>query len=284
MVKKAIIIVVISLFAFACSENSSPVKNEYSDAGKSALLIFVENNDGIINSDFEFAFQLYKEPLLDIFAEIYGISKSDMNDMHLNDIIETYGETWQINHIKQFAVGHYDTILTFRNESATYRNMIAYLTELNSMSNTVDVVFCLHGNEEYVAFYDDDCYIDVFANFAVMNKLNLRMLYQTSCYAGKVLSKWQKSGLKAVNGAIGLNNITLFSPGFFMEEWVNGATFEDAVHRAFERDIAKITSYEDKVPVVQYILTKENLAESKQYVAGADKRIKIKNYLNAARD
>ncbi len=282
MFKRAILII-FSLLAFACSENSSPVRNEYSDTGKSALLIFVENNDGLINSEFEFAFQFYKEPLLEIFAELYGIPKTDMQGMNLNDIIETYGEVWQINHIKKFAEGHYDTILAFRNESATYRNMIAQLTNLNAESYTIDMVFCLHGNEKFVAFYDDYCYIDAFASFAVTNKLNLRMLYQTCCYAGKALSKWERSGLLAVNGAIGLNNITLFSPGFFMEEWVNGATFENAVHDAFDRDIAEIISYNNRVPVVQYILTKENLSASKQYVAGADKRIRIKNYLNVAK-
>lgn len=110
------------------------------------------------------------------------------------------------------------------------------------------------------------------------------MLYQTCCYAGKSLTKWEKTGLRAVNGSIGLNNITIFSPGFFMEEWVNGATFENAVHTAFERDIAEIMSYNNIVPVTQYILTKENLAESKQYVAGSNKRIKFRNYLNFAKN
>ena len=268
------------LIITGCTEDSSPVaSNKYTDEGKSALIIIVENNDGLLNSDSELYFQMYKFEMLSIFTEIFKVPIAKMIGMNLNQIIENFGETWQINHIKESAVQYYDTIITMRNETATLENFNNYLTSFSNSGYTIDLVFCLHGNEDIVAFYEDDLYIQQFANYIKSNKINLRMLYQTCCYAGQALSKWESSGICAVNGAVGLNNITLFSPGYFMEEWVNGTAFDDAVSNSFQRDIDKIGSYNDRIPSKQYILTQENINNSIQKVAGSNIKITKSNYL-----
>jgi hypothetical protein len=274
-----IVLFALILFAFSCSEKDNPVTNNYSSTGKSALLVFVENNDGLINSDSEIAFQFNKPQMLEIFSDLYGINVSQMDGMNLNDIIENFGEDWQINHIKDFAIGHYDTILTFKNNSASLKNLYENLNYFNDNQFNIDMVFCLHGNKEIVAFYDDELNIDEFSNYIKSNNIKLRMLYQTCCYAGSAMSSWEKSGIPAINGAIGLNNITIFSPGFFMEEWVKGLSFENAVNNAFQRDILMIHTYNNLVPVDEYILNQQNLFNSKQIIGGSDTKIKISDYL-----
>lgn len=267
------------LITAGCSENTNPITINYEANGKSALLIFVENNDGLINGDSEMEFQLFKPQMLQIFSELYSIEISKMEGMNLNDIIENFGEDWQINHIKNFAVGHYDTILTFRNEEASTKNLYKNLNYFNSNGYNIDAVFCLHGSKDIVAFYFDYLEIQEFADYIKSNNIKLRMLYQTCCYAGYAMPIWEKSGVPAINGAIGVNKITIFSPGFFMEEWVKGETFENAVKIAFNRDIQMIHKYNNLVPVDEFILNENNLSESEQKISGSDKRVKISNYL-----
>jgi hypothetical protein len=64
-----------------------------------------------------------------------------------------------------------------------------------------------------------------------------------------------------------------------MDAWVNGSTFEDAVKSAFQRDITKISSYNNRIPVNDYILTSKNINASIQHVEGKDTKITIKHYL-----
>jgi len=277
---KIVFLLIVAILFVSCGEDSNPSKSDFQTEGKSALIIVVENNDGLLNSNSELAFEMYKSPMLDIFTELFGVEKSKMTGMSLNTIIETYGETWQINHIKGFATGHYDQIISMRNEEVTEQNLKNKLSELSSQGYTLDMVFCLHGNENIVSFYNHQ-FIDIeeFALFIKSSKINLRMLYQTCCTAGPALPKWEKSGVYGINGAVGINNITLFSPGFFMEEWVKGKDFEEAVKNSFQRDIDTLSTYNGKVPVSDYILTSENISKSKQLVGGTNKKVKISNFL-----
>ncbi|MCX7735967.1 MAG: hypothetical protein N2319_04580 [Candidatus Kapabacteria bacterium] len=277
--KKVIVILIfiltISLF-FSCSEKSSPIN--YLIDGKTALVIVVENNDGLLSTANDPVYQFYKYQLLSIFSELFQVPLSEINNLTINEIIETYGEDWQINEIKKHAVGIYDTIIALQDEAANLINLQNILINLNQVKYNIDMVFCLHGTSEiFVLNNSDYCDIQQFANFIRNNKINLRMLYQTCCDAGQALNKWASSGIYAVNGAVSTNHITLFSPGFFMEEWVNGATFEQAVKNAFNRDIEKIGSYNDRVPVKTYLLTESNIKNSVSLFGGKDKNIRFSN-------
>lgn len=280
MVLSLLLIIPIIWLSAGCSEDSNPVIT-YTPTGKSALIVAVENNDGLLYSEDKTLFQTFKSKMLPILSEIFGVPESAMADMSLNSIIETYGEPWQISEITKYAKGKYDTIITMHNETANLSNLKQYLEGFSSGGYTIDMVFCLHGNNNCFTMYNHEvCDISSFASYIKSHNIRLRALYQTCCNAGEALNKWASSGIYAVNGAVGINSVTLFSPGYFMEEWVNGASFEDAVNKAYQRDIDKIGTYNDRIPVKTYLLTPDNLKESISIFAGRDRSIKINQYLD----
>ena len=268
-----LIYITILLVLFSCSENNNPIV--YNTQGKTALIIVVENNDGLLSSANDAVYQFYRTQLLSIFSELFQISEAELWNKSINEIIETYGEDWQLNEIKKHAIGRYDTIIAFQDETANLSNLKRSLLELSQNMFTIDMVFCLHGSPKvFVLNNHEYCDINEFAGFIKNQQIKLRILYQTCCDAGQAIDKWTSSGLYAVNGAVGTNYITLFSPGYFMEEWVNGKNFEEAVKNSFNRDIEKIRSYNDRVPVNTYILTESNIKNSMSVFGGRDKRIR----------
>jgi hypothetical protein len=92
--------------------------------------------------------------------------------MSLNQIIENYGEPWQISQIKNYAGSHYDTIVTLRNEDATENNLKSYLEKFAASNLTIDIVFCLHGSENVISFYNHEtCNIVDFSNYVCYIRL-----------------------------------------------------------------------------------------------------------------
>lgn len=278
--KLYILCLILLSISFGCSDDSNPTNNFYTESGKKALIIAVENNDGLLSGDFAYAFEFYKPQMLEIFSDIFGIEKSKMAGLSLNSIIETYGEPWQINDIINHTNSKYDTIIAFRNEQVTEANLKNNLYKLTIENYTIDMVFCLHGSETNISMYNfQNLNISNFTKYIYENKIRLRALYQTCCYAGLALNDWGSSGVYAINGAIGKNMITLFSPGYFIDEWVSGASFDNSVKNAFSRDIQKIKTYSNLVPIDQYLLTDKNISESKQYNAGKDISIRFSDLL-----
>ena len=70
----------------------------------------------------------------------------------------------------------------------------------------------------------------------------------------------------------------MFSPSFFIKEWTSGKTYLQAVLSAFELEKEKLKSYNDVLPIMNYILTDENLQDSKQYIGGKDYNILWENF------
>ncbi len=278
MYKYTVFIPIILIFLSACSDDSSsPSLPDYTSTGKTALVILVENNDGVIDGIYSLGYNNYRTETLDIFSELFNIPVEAMDTMSLNQIIETYGEDWQIRSIAEAGKAYYDTIIGYRNEKCSEEMLKSTLNNLSKDSYTIDMVFCLHGTETSFSLYDRSCNVSDFTYYLNINSISIRALYQTCCFGSGMIDDWQSYGIHAVNGSVGKNSITMFSPAYFIEEWTKGKTFEKAVYAAYNREIEKIRSYRDRIPVIEYILTNENLEDSKQKVGGINKSILWKN-------
>lgn len=266
---------IFTLFS-SCGEKENSLSDQNENSYGLALIIVVENNDGLLSSTNETYFQIYKSQVLSILSEIFQVPISAIENLSLNEIVEQFGEDWQINQIRNLAIDKYDQIFDLKNEKATSNNLKQILLSLHIQNYTVDMIFCLHGNEKTFYMYNNEKdYIQDFANFIKNNKINLRVLYQTCCFAGKALDKWEISGVAGVNGATGINYITLFSPGYFLKEWIKGQTFQEAVQIAFSRDLEKLASYDDRIPVKKYLLTQDAINNSLQLVGGKNPKIRF---------
>ncbi len=270
--KKLIFAILPLVMLFACSDPNEPV-DKYISGQPAALLIVVENNDGLEGGMYEYGFQMYKDELLDIFADMFEVDRSQMEGKSLNKIIEEYGEEWQIRAITEAGEGFYDRVVSLTDETATRDGFIDAVLELSDQGFIVDAVFCLHGGHGTISFSDGSCGISGVADELRAGHAKLRSIYQTNCHAYSSMAIWASAGVIALNGASGTNNITMFSPSYFVESWTGGKRFNLAVADAYNREVEKIKSYSSILPVMEYILTEENLAGSFQHTGGHDDQI-----------
>lgn len=269
---KKYIYIIILIFAFSCSDSDNPVGNQYITDQPVALIVVVENLDGLEGSYLEAGYEIYKEDVIPIFSDMFNVPQDSINDLSLNDIIEIYGEKWQIDEISSYAENYYNEVHTFTDNHATEQNLKDILIQLNSAGYAIDMVFCLHGSEYEFCLYDKDVVVQNFADFLNINQINIRSLYQTCCYGAFTISDWEDAGIYAVNGASGYNQMTLFSPKYFLENWINGMSYEEAVFRAYEEEIAKIESYSNMLPILDYINIEDDEG-SVQNIGGSNPEI-----------
>ena len=62
----------------------------------------------------------------------------------------------------------------------------------------------------------------------------------------------------------------LFSPQFFMNNWIKGMTYKQAVEKAYDQEIQYTQSFSAFIPELASTLTEENLANSVQLVGGTN--------------
>ncbi|TAL67583.1 MAG: hypothetical protein EPN82_14105 [Bacteroidetes bacterium] len=274
-----LLIITLSFLVYSCRENSSNPIDEnitYQDTGKKALLIVVENKDLIAFSD-ENMFRSYKEMILPVLSDLFGVPKDSMENLMLGEIVEQYGEPWQLNQIADAGKDYYDKIIKLTDETATSISFIDSLKILADEDYTIDVVLNLHGSMTSLVFTDTDIDFGTLTQRIKSKGIKIRALYQTACYGKYSLNSWSNIGLYAVNGAEDLNEITLFSAAYFIREWTSGKTYEDAVYSAYDFEIQKLKTYNNILPVDEFILTQENLMHSLQRVTGKDTKILWKN-------
>ena len=274
-----LLITTISQLFFSCMENStSPVNDKitYLDSGKKALVIAVENKDLIAFTD-ENLFNSYKSIILPLLSDVFSVPQDSMKELTLAEIIEKYGEDWQLVQIAAAGMGYYDKIIKLTDETATTTGFIDSLKILNNEGYTIDVVLDLHASNTSLVFTDKEIDFGSLTQRIKSNGISIRALYQTACYGKYSLSFWNDIGLFAVNGAEDLNKITLFSPAYFVQEWTAGKNYEDAVFSAYNLEIEKMRTYNNILPVDIYFLTQETLMNSLQRVSGRDTKILWKN-------
>ncbi len=278
-IKFILILTSIYFLTFSCKENTTnPIdeKTIYQDSGKKALVIIVENKNLIAFSD-ENMFRSYKSVILPLLSELFDVPDDSLENLTLAEIIENYGETWQVNQIADAGKNYYDKIIKLNDETATIASFLDSLKKLSSDGYTIDVVLNLHGSMTSLVFTDTDIDIGTLTQTIESNGIDIRALYQTACYGKYGLNFWNNIGLYGANGAEDLNKITLFSAAYFISEWTSGKTYEDAVYSAYQLEIQKLRTYNNILPVDLYFLTQETLLNSLQRVAGRDTKILWKN-------
>lgn len=269
------------LILVSCSKKVlEPVDNEeYSLEGNPAIVLVVENSD-IVNSQIEYlAFNSYRAETLKIFSEIFEVSVMDLVNKELTEIIDEYGEPWQINNITKISEEYYEKIIVLNNESARANILIDSLNYLNDLNYTIDLIFCLHGSSENIVFSDNSVKIKEFTTLLKDNNIKLRLLYQTNCKSAQAIDNWAITGAKAYNGTYEDNFLTIFSPQYFLKNWISGLNYRESVLNAFEMEVETLKNYKTDIPILELLLSGNYLAGSEQLIFGEDIKITKDNYI-----
>jgi len=270
-----IVFIAAVMFLSSCSDNSTTVtqpKNYFSDSAAKALVAVVENRDIAGFSD-ENLYNMFKYSITPVLSAIFSVPVTELNSLSLQQMIQKYGEPWEIQQILAAATGFYDKIIILNNETATFRSLIDTLKSLKT-KYTIDMIFNIHGTQNSILLTDGEIMIGNLTDAVKSGNIKIRTLYQTCCYGKFMAEYWNSIGVVAVNGAVGNNVLTTYSPIYFINEWVSGRkTFENAVFSASNREIEKLRSYDTLLPVDTYILTPSNLQSSVQIITGADKNL-----------
>jgi len=280
---KRYFLAVLTVFFIQCtskypSEPNIPPEMDDAFYGNPALVVVIENNE-MYDPVVEVGFHLFHSTVLELFAEVFGVSAADMKDLTLAEIIDVYGEDWQINEIKKIAEPFCNEIVVLSDSLATWTNFLNVLTALHDAKHDIDIIFNLHGSSSAVLFDDKSWKIDELVKSIKRKNIRIRSLYQTCCYGSGMIDDWEKVKILCVNGAVGGNSLSLFSPAFFLSAWLSGETFENAVQTAYNMEIEKLKSYREHAPVMQYMLTDEMKEESRQVVGGRDKILRREYFL-----
>lgn len=267
-----IALISVGFFIYSCSENPSNVVNneDSSDKSAKALVIVVENSDIVGFSD-ENLYNTYKYSITPVLSSIFSVPTSNLNSLNLGEMLEKYGEPWEIEQIFNASKGFYNKIIILNNQNATF---ISLLDSLNSLKDkfTIDLILNIHGSPTSIVLTDGEILIGKLTNSIAEKKIKIRAVYQTCCYGKFLADYWRGIGVKAVNGAVGYNVISLFSVSYFLTEWLSGKkTFEEAVFNAYNLEIEKLRTYNKLFPIETYILTPSNLSTSLQTISGSNK-------------
>lgn len=264
----------------SCGDQSPSSSPPYTSRGHEALVIVIENKD-MVGSEMELAFAFYGEEITNIFADVFGINKADMHDMELSEIVDVYGEAWQIEEIRTAAQSYYSRIVMLTDGAASGQAVLDTMAALTGDGFVIDMVWNLHGSWSSVLFSDRSYSITELTDAVTQDSLALRALYQTCCYGGDMVDEWEDAGITAVNGARDENAFAIFSPQFFVREWTRGKTFGEAVQSAFQLEQAEIRKYNSYVPDIEiedYLLTQTIIENSTQTTGGTDDGLMWQDY------
>ncbi|MBN1799670.1 MAG: hypothetical protein JW822_13930 [Spirochaetales bacterium] len=237
------------------------------------LVIVIENNDSL-GETLEDAFAAFTDECLEIFSDILEIDADDMDGMDLVDIVDTYFEDWQIAELTAIAHNHYDHIISFTDEQATGVNFLNTLRSYNTEDYVIDVIFNLHGSQTgNVSFFDAPYAAADINDVLIAEGIMIRALYQTCCHGSTMIDEWEAGGIIAVNGANNVNSLVIFSPLYFLENWIAGDNYQTAVTTATAQEITKIKSYTHILPFINMLFTQEVLDNSTQQVGGSNPQL-----------
>jgi hypothetical protein len=265
---------IVTLF-FGCSKET-PLSPSYTKTGQEALLIVVENNN-LLDPSMETGYTYYQKEMKTIFADVFEIKPDDIPDsLSLDEVIDQFGEDWQIRALTEAAQPFYTKIVALTDEAATGRAVLDSLTTMCTSGYTVDMIFNLHGGlnffsgETSILFADSSYDLDAFTDSIKSRSACPRALYQTCCYGSSMIEAWERLGITAVNGSFDENSLVMFSPIYFLQNWTDGMTFSQAVQTAFNQEYRKIESYSNVLKEITMLLDEELLAGSIQENGGTD--------------
>lgn len=267
--KKIIFFTTILIFITACKENSvDNIELNYSNTGDAALVVVVENSD---HSNFtleEIAFTSYKQETLSIFSDIFSVPIDSLRNKDFDQIFDQYGEPWQIAGISKEAKSYYKKIVTLTDQTANISNLVDSLAKLDNEGYTIDMVFSLHGSETTIAFQKESIPITNLTSELKNRNIKIRVLYQTNCFSANALDKWSLTGIEACNGTLGANYLTIFAPANFTKAWLSGKNYKESVDFAYNEEIRQLKSYNDKLPLLDYITSGNYLSGSTPILGG----------------
>lgn len=266
--KKIILFIAILTLLISCKESTNPIKYNYSKVGVPALVMVVENSDNADSQLESIAFTNYKYETLDIFSEIFSVPFDSLLNKDLNQILDQYGEPWQIAEIKKVATPYYQKIVTLTDKTANVANLIDSLKSLSDYGYSIDLLFSLHGSEKNIIFEAGSFSIKNFTEELNKRNIKIRILYQTNCRSAISLNEWGKLGLEACNGTTGNNYLTIFAPINFIKSWVAGTDYKDAVDYAYDMEIETLKSFNYKLPLLDYITSGNYLDGSLPILSG----------------
>ena len=237
---------------------------------KTALVMVVENNGWLGDQTISSYFDLFRPAITEIFADIFGIEQSAMDGMSLTEIIDVYGEAWQINEINTIASRRYERVVALTDDEASFDNFLSHLSALSAEGYRIDVILNLHSTDYNVRFSDGSHDIEEMTGALKNSSIEIRALYQTCCYGSEMIGDWDEYAISAVNGSFKTNSLVMYSPIYFIDLWTQGLPFSDAVQNARTMEIDKIRSYEKDFSLIKMMITDDVLEESGQLLGGVD--------------
>jgi hypothetical protein len=262
------------LFA-SCGQSEKP-RDKQGETKPKRVLVLVVENAGVDNEFYQGAINDFGFIIYPVLAEVMNVKLDDVYGKSYLEIMETVAEDFQLRQLSKAAEPGYDVVVHLSDELASFDSFRDTLIAFNRMECTIDVLFSLHADSVSVNFNDGPYRVDEMTREFKEKGISPRVLYQTCCTSQPHIRLWESIGVKGVNGARGINAITLFSPVYFLEEWIRGKSFEASVKKSYSREIEKLESYSNMLPVRSYILTEQNLSESEQFVGGTQPKIKNK--------
>jgi hypothetical protein len=267
------LLLVITIFLFAgCIHNSPAFDGTKRLKKEKVLIIIVENND----FSNEFIQSLYgniltRPLILNFLSEVLAVDVKTLSKFSLNAILDKFGENKVIHNVTQSGKDYYDTIISLSDQQASFENVLKVINGFNSLEHCVDLIIDLHANNDILAFADNQIVrIDRLIS-GIDDIKKIRSVYQTSCYGDSMVEEWIVAGVQAVNGAAGENPFVFYSPALFLDAWIKGKTFEDAVKEARNREQALFENliqkhlFKNAVPL---ILSASVLEGGEMHIAG----------------
>lgn len=279
--QKLISILTVLLFITSCEEKSTQNQDrtEYISEGKAALVMVVENSDRANQQIEDIAFNSYPSETRQIFSEVFEVPIDSLLNKDLNQILDQYGEPWQIAEINKVAQDYYLKTIDLTDQHANAEYLIQQLDLLSKEEYNIDLVFSLHGTSTNIQFVNESVPIKEFTETLSQKNIKVRVLYQTNCKSAKALDNWTNIGVAGCNGTIENNYLTIFAPINFVKSWVGGHSYYDAVQYAYDEEIIALKSYNDVLPILDYITSGNYLSGSYPVISGTYFNITKEDYL-----
>jgi len=276
---------IIVLMTVSCNREDNAIQSETDDfsdvfffptdsldylyEGDKALIMVVENNNTFGFPEAESLFETRRAVMGSIFSELYEVDPSEFEGLTLIELIDQFGEPWQIEKITEIAEGNYDRIIALTDSTATSVYFLDSLNYLKDNGYSIDIFFNLHGTYISIVFVDGNMPAEYLCGLIVDEDIDVRSVYQCCCYASRHLPEWAETDVQAVCGATDINYYMTFSPIFFFDYWLNeDMTYGEAVRQAFYSEVCTLYTLTDRVPELSMMLLPDIQASSEHVLCG----------------
>lgn len=241
-----------------------------------ALVIIVDNSQSMEGSAMDDLYTTFPNEIGGALAELYDQPLSEIQSRNMTEIAEDFGEDWIISDVEDKADGHYADTTSLTDDQATFENFISTIEGYSDNGYLVDLLVDLHGTSDGSILFFDDAHAVTHITEQIQSRgLNVGVLYQTVCYGSDMTDEWVAIDIHAVNGSIGVNMYVNFAPGAFLENWIWGANYDDAVQQARIEDMTEMrtrltaaASSTNNLMMLAWLQTYDFEGQSLQTVAG----------------